>query len=63
MRIERWGNLIEIFESEILIDRDQSQTIDKETYFMSTDTLNLDLESGRIDIEIESLDREFVYFL
>ena len=30
---------------------------------MSTVTLNLDLESGRINIEIESLDREFAYFL
>ena len=39
------------------------QTIDKEKYFMSTDTHYLDLESGRIDIEIGSLDREFVYFL
>lgn len=30
---------------------------------MSTVTLNLDLESGRMNIDIESLDREFVYFL
>lgn len=30
---------MEIFESGILMDRDQSQTIGKEKYFMSTDTL------------------------